>query len=52
MPQKGLLDILEAKAEKEPLGIDISDKCDDYCQGFIDGQVCALQALREELVGW
>ena len=39
--EKALLD-LRTRAAKEPLGTDISDYSDEWCAGFLAGQVNAL----------
>lgn len=34
---------LLARAAREPLGVDISDHSDEWCDGFLKGQVNALE---------
>lgn len=40
---------LREQAEKEPLGVDISDFSDEYCAGFLAGQVNALDTVTWKL---
>lgn len=37
---------LRERAEREPLGVDISDYSDEFCAGFLAGQVNTLDALN------
>jgi len=39
---ESLFGSLRERAVKEPLGVDISDYSDEYCAGFLAGQVNAL----------
>lgn len=36
---------LRSRAAREPLGVDISGYSDEYCAGFLAGQVNALEEL-------
>jgi|ERR1035437_7747440 hypothetical protein len=36
------------QAAREPIGVDISDYSDEYCEGFLHGQVNALEALGHQ----
>jgi hypothetical protein len=39
---------LKARAAREPLGVDISDYSDEWCAGFLAGQVNALDHVAVE----
>jgi len=39
---------LALRAEKEPLGVDVSDYSDEWCAGFLEGQAHALCVLSNK----
>lgn len=44
-------DLLE-RAAKEPIGVDISDYSDEFCEGFLRGQRSILEEIdRDDLLG-
>jgi hypothetical protein len=44
---------LRARAAKEPVGVDISDYGDEWCDGFLRGQVSILEEIeRDDLLGY
>lgn len=43
------LALLHVRASEEPLEIDISDYSDEWCLGFLHGQVNALATVRDLL---
>ena len=43
------LEVLIAKAVTQPIGWDVSDYSDEWVEGFLLGQVNALQALLRRL---
>lgn len=42
-----LTDELEDRAAREPLGADISDMSDEWCEGFLAGQANAIRFARD-----
>lgn len=43
---------LRARAKTDPIGVDISDYSDEYCEGFLAGQVSVLEEVeRDDLLG-
>ena len=43
------LEVLCRRAVKDPIGCDISNYSDEWCAGFLQGQVNVLQALARRL---
>ena len=43
------LEVLARRASTEPIGCDVSDYSDEWVEGFLFGQVNALQALWRRL---
>ena len=49
MTAPGLSERLRALAAKEPLGVDISDYSDEWCAGFLAGQVNGIDTTADAL---
>lgn len=43
------MEVLTRRAVREPIGCDVSDYSDEWVEGFLAGQVNALQALWRRL---
>lgn len=43
------LEVLARRATREPIGCDVSDYGDEWVEGFLAGQLNAIQALARRL---
>jgi len=43
------LEVLAQRAAREPIGCDVSDYGDEWVEGFLAGQLNALEALHRRL---